>query len=823
MVVPISKLGPEYNPLANHGVAVLPFLYIGFVKRNDDPQRMGRLSVWIPEMGGDPSKESSWVIVSYASPFAGATDYTKIRPDSQTMDGSQKSYGWWGVPPDINNEVVVFFANGDLARGYWIACTYQQNMNWMVPGIATNVTTEPSPPNKTGPVVEYNKANVQSTTSPRRPRFTPLSNGLDTEGLTTDDERGQSSTSARREAPSQVFGYLTPRGNTVHTDDNHSGDYNGQSVNEFIRIRTRSGTQILVHETTGYVYINSKLGNAWLEVSDAGVDVYSLNSVSMRAQQDFNVRADRNIILDAGGNIFMRSGKGITMDVGSDFQVSTGGALVLTATGNGSIHVAQDLQIKSDSNLRFESETETSMKAGGRFTRDAEGGIFDSGGLSPSTSGSDASVPKTTTQLDSGQAVTGGALPSHWKYGGSTVKSIVSRMPTHEPWGGHPNSKVPPPPTEHVMPGSNGSGAGGNASNIGPDGKLMNDGGCSFGVASTKPISNENFNAIQAASDKVGVPLSTMLAFGDLESSFQAGVGNSSSSAKGMYQFTDTTWSGMVNQYGNKYNVSTDPSAIYDPNANAVMGAQFIKDNTTRLQNLGISDPTPGQLYVMHFMGTGGGPALIKAAQSNPDADASSIFPDAARANPSIFGGKTVGQVYNQLTGMGDTKANAYANQQGLPAPCERMAQGSTKGTSGSTELSQQQLIDKYGDPRSAGWAKENLATVTSSSGAKFTVNKQDAPAFQGLVNDLEGQGYKVTSVGGYNLRNITGGSTLSYHAFGAAIDVNPTDNPYSNTPGGGTLTTNLPSNVSDIAAKWGMQWGGNWSTLKDPMHFQKI
>src|ERR1051325_4548057 len=109
MVVPISKLGPEYNPLANHGVAVLPFMYIGFVKRNDDPQRMGRLRVWIPEMGGDPAKESSWVIVSYASPFAGATDYTKIRPDSQTMDGSQKSYGWWGVPPDINNEVVVFF------------------------------------------------------------------------------------------------------------------------------------------------------------------------------------------------------------------------------------------------------------------------------------------------------------------------------------------------------------------------------------------------------------------------------------------------------------------------------------------------------------------------------------------------------------------------------------------------------------------------------------------------------------------------------------------------------------------------------------------
>jgi uncharacterized protein (TIGR02594 family) len=354
------------------------------------------------------------------------------------------------------------------------------------------------------------------------------------------------------------------------------------------------------------------------------------------------------------------------MDVGSDFQASTGGAIVLTATGNGSIHIAQDLQMKADSNLRFESGSDTSMKAGARHVRDGSSGIFDNSGMAPSTSGTDAVVPKATSQLDTTSRQVSGKFV--WKYGGGKVQSIVSRMPTHEPWSGHPNSKVPPPPLEDAIPGSGPQGSG-NASNLNPDGTLS-DTGCSFGSANTKPISTENFNAIQAASDKVGVPLATMLAFSDIESSHLAGVGTSTSSAKGLYQFTDGTWNSMVGQYGNLYNVSADQ--VYDPNANAVMGAQFIKNNTSILQNQGISDPTPGQLYIMHFMGSSGGPALIKAAQNNPDADASTMFPAAAAANPSIFSGKTVGQVYQNLTSKADAKATAYANQQGLPSPCER-------------------------------------------------------------------------------------------------------------------------------------------------------
>lgn len=127
-----------------------------------------------------------------------------------------------------------------------------------------------------------------------------------------------------------------------------------------------------------------------------------------------------------------------------------------------------------------------------------------------------------------------------------------------------------------------------------------------------------------------------------------------------------------------------------------------------------------------------------------------------------------------------------------------------------------------YGDPTHPDWYGQNITTITSPNGVKFNVNKRAAEAFSGLLTDLDAAGYKVgPGSGGYNLRNITGGHTLSPHAFGIAIDINPADNPYSKDPNGGVLKTDLPPNIHDIAAKWGLTWGGDWKTLKDPMHFE--
>lgn len=104
-------------------------------------------------------------------------------------------------------------------------------------------------------------------------------------------------------------------------------------------------------------------------------------------------------------------------------------------------------------------------------------------------------------------------------------------------------------------------------------------------------------------------------------------------------------------------------------------------------------------------------------------------------------------------------------------------------------------------------------------NGFKLTVNRSMADNFIGFLNALSKTGYKVTSLGSYANRNIAGTNTKSLHAYGLAIDINPSANPVAYDK----VITNLPPGVGRLAAKYGLAWGGKWNgSKKDPMHFSK-
>lgn len=115
------------------------------------------------------------------------------------------------------------------------------------------------------------------------------------------------------------------------------------------------------------------------------------------------------------------------------------------------------------------------------------------------------------------------------------------------------------------------------------------------------------------------------------------------------------------------------------------------------------------------------------------------------------------------------------------------------------------------------GGVGQNLATITLASGKKLTVNAAAAESFKGFVDELEGSGYKIGSIGGYAMRGKRKGGGWSQHAYGNAIDINPDKNAQD-----GTGRTDMPANVRDMAAKYGLSWGGDWSRkYSDPMHFE--
>jgi soluble lytic murein transglycosylase-like protein len=72
---------------------------------------------------------------------------------------------------------------------------------------------------------------------------------------------------------------------------------------------------------------------------------------------------------------------------------------------------------------------------------------------------------------------------------------------------------------------------------------------------------------------------------------------------------------------------------------------------------------------------------------------------------------------------------------------------------------------------------------------------------------------HQATSTAWRKVRGSTTGS-LSYHSWGAAIDLNPETN------GLGSTTTDIPPQVISIMESVGFKWGGQWGR-PDPMHFE--
>ena len=307
-------------------VTLMNGVYVGFVKDASDVQRNGRLRVWIPEMASAPDNSEGWVIVNYCSPFAGATNIdTNNVSDVQTFEGTQTSYGMWMIPPDINNQVLVMFINGDPSRGIWIGCLYNQFMNNMVPGMAAS-TNNYQYPGKNIPIAEYNKNDpkVQKPDETLHPYEATKFKGLGNQGLLSDNVRGVTNSSARRESPSKVFGIITPGpvidptteftspGN-IRRKGGSSFIMDDSSTSEYIQLATKSGAQININETTGFIYLINRDGTAWVQMDKSGnIDIFGATNISMRAQQDINMRADRNINIEAGQNIFMKAAKDTT-------------------------------------------------------------------------------------------------------------------------------------------------------------------------------------------------------------------------------------------------------------------------------------------------------------------------------------------------------------------------------------------------------------------------------------------------------------------------------------------------------------------------------
>jgi hypothetical protein len=481
-------------------------LILAVVVSHLDPDYMGSLQVEkLRQVGNDAKRTGQLASVKYISPFLGITNFDSNSKEN-VYEGTQKSYGMWMVPPDIGTVVVCVFVEGDPARGYYLGCIQQKDMNFMIPGYAAT-SFHTTGIEKRVPVAEFNKkADIQikkDTTQIEKPPHPYFTEVYKNQGLLRDDIRGITTSSARREWPSSVFGISTPGpvdkdgpmhrygkkeyevtnlpfsrlgGSSFVMDDGddkflriksasegppeyaavEDGDTDGNRKllhNELIRIRTRTGHQILMHNTEDLIYIGNAKGTAWIELtSDGKMDIYCEDSISVHTKNDLNFYADRDINMEAGRNFNIKVAEEMHTNVLKDH--------ILIVDENQKIHIKKDVditydktfqhKIKEDVNIQFDSKY--LHKVGSDYDFNAGGHIYMTSGGSNETNAGGGIIesapvihmngPTAATAAMASEAELPKVLKTHSvpdENGSTLFNTIMRRVPTHEPWPHHEN------------------------------------------------------------------------------------------------------------------------------------------------------------------------------------------------------------------------------------------------------------------------------------------------------------------------------------------------------------------------------------------------
>lgn len=481
--------------------------------------------------------------------------------NDQAFRDTQKSYGMSFVPPDVGTRVLCI-STVNPQKLFWIGVVPDDFANHMVPGIAAsgNVDLSPEQQSLYGntsvlPVAEVNRSLEEYRDDPSRldnaPRpLHPIAGFLLDSGLIGDPFRGAHTSTMRRAGISNVYGISTPGpldrrpgqqtarqgtrenpsaprptsrlgGTQIVMDDGDdrfqrkttqdaggpeyadrtSGEEGDPRIpyGESFRIRTRTGHQILLHNSEDLIYIGNSRGTAWIELSSDGkIDIFAQDSISVHSQQDFNFHASRDVNIEAGrnvnikasgtnsesptgaegtgdtvGRIQIESSGNLTTIVGdskitkvtNDVSTTIEGAERKAVTGDSTIAVTADFKLTAtnvnttaSSNTRITSTSGSNNLTAGTFHRETANKIEMN------------CDPAETADSDTGDVVVAEPLSTHqnrvtditlpWagtEYQSETpLESIMKRIPQHEPWYNHENIDplgFAPPKTDREITG----------------------------------------------------------------------------------------------------------------------------------------------------------------------------------------------------------------------------------------------------------------------------------------------------------------------------------------------------------------------------------
>lgn len=160
-------------------------------------------------------------------------------------------------------------------------------------------------------------------------------------------------------------------------------------------------------------------------------------------------------------------------------------------------------------------------------------------------------------------------------------------------------------------------------------------------------------------------------------------------SALGLDQFTADTWLGEVRRHGAAHGLGWAADAIKrgqagprsamrakilalraDPATTRALMTDLTRDNANTIRPVLGHDPSPEELYMAHFLGSGGASKFFRLQKANPNASAAAAFPAEVGNNYNIFYDKKTGRArsFSEVEQIMDKRIEIGLTVTGLPA-----------------------------------------------------------------------------------------------------------------------------------------------------------
>lgn len=170
--------------------------------------------------------------------------------------------------------------------------------------------------------------------------------------------------------------------------------------------------------------------------------------------------------------------------------------------------------------------------------------------------------------------------------------------------------------------------------------------------------------AIHMAAERGNFDFAYMMELAEAESGFRHGVRASTSTATGLYQFIESTWSWMMMLHGSKYGMKPLAAEVEiykddlgrsqariknpilraqimemrkHPHLSSLMSAQFQRENRGKEACYVPGEITRTDMYIAHFLGAHDAVWFLNEMKRDPKQSAAKTFPEAAQYNVNIF------------------------------------------------------------------------------------------------------------------------------------------------------------------------------------------